>query len=118
MLGRPVTCYTSKCKRDRERASVYYVANRSSFRKYNLKHLYGISIEQYDEMYQRQGGRCAVCGTHQSLLKRRLYVDHDHKTGKVRGLLCYNCNSAIGKLGDSLEGLQRAIDYMKTAETE
>jgi len=58
---------------------------------------YGISVQEYEELLDAQAGGCALCGgTHRS--GRRLHVDHDHETGRVRGLLCYPCNQAVGRL--------------------
>ena len=59
--------------------------------KYNLKHKYGITPDDVATMREKQGGRCALCRE-----ARRLEVEHDHLTGKVRGLTCHRCNLAIG----------------------
>ncbi|MDP1614799.1 MAG: endonuclease VII domain-containing protein [Methylococcales bacterium] len=61
-----------------------------------LKQKYGLSIADYDKMKEQQGGYCAICGKHQTELKRHLAVDHNHTTGKIRGLLCDKCNIGIG----------------------
>ena len=66
-------------------------------RKRAVKYLYGITPDDYNQLFQQQNGCCAICGKHQSKLKRRLDVDHDHKSGKVRGLLCNPCNKIIEK---------------------
>lgn len=66
---------------------------------------YGITLEQYDEMFRQQGGACAVCGSVPK--KNRLSVDHDHATGKVRGLLCMNCNIALERVGKLQAYLKR-----------
>jgi|ERR1700676_3411860 len=79
-------------------------------RKRTLKQ-YGLTLEQYDAMLQNQGGVCAVCGLTRGT--RRMAVDHDHKTNKVRGLLCQFCNTALGKFLDSVEILKRAISYLE-----
>jgi hypothetical protein len=71
---------------------------------------YGITEEQYRAFEIAQQGECAICGRQES--RRRLSIDHDHETGEVRGLLCNNCNSGIGKLGDSVAHLQAAIAYL------
>lgn len=85
----------------------------------NLKHKYGISLEDYLKMYQDQQGRCACCGVEEN---QALYgankslnfaVDHCHSTNKVRGLLCNQCNRAIGMLGDTPEALLKAYEYLK-----
>lgn len=65
-------------------------------RKYNLMHFFGLTLEQYDEMYKAQNGCCAICGRHQSIISRTLCVDHDHNTDKVRKLLCFKCNTDLG----------------------
>lgn len=74
---------------------------------------YGITTDEYNDMFRKQLGRCAICGAHQSECKRALSVDHDHETGKVRGLLCQKCNTAIGLLGDNAELTRRATLYLE-----
>lgn len=78
-----------------------------------IERKYGYTIEQYDALYKAQGGVCYICGKATGK-KRRLAVDHDHKTGKVRGLLCKVCNRfIIGYARDSIEMLERAVNYLK-----
>ena len=77
------------------------------------KHLmrkYGITIEQYDRMSMDQNNVCRICSQPQTDYK--LAVDHDHKTGEIRGLLCQNCNTGLGKFQDNIQLLQNAIDYL------
>jgi hypothetical protein len=84
-------------------------------KKYNnnrLPHKYGITIEQYNEIFDKQGGKCSICGRHQSDLRRRLCVDHNHATGKIRGLLCNKCNFILGYANDDVVILSKAIDYI------
>ena len=83
-------------------------------READLKHKYGITTDDYNQMFADQKGCCAICLEHQSTFKRKLAVDHCHTTGKVRGLLCDNCNTAIGKLNDDLERIARAASYIRT----
>lgn len=80
----------------------------------NMKYKYGITVDVYVGMYNKQGGKCAICGRHQSELSQALYIDHDHKTGKIRGLLCAKCNSTLGKFGDDIAGVKRFLDYLET----
>lgn len=87
--------------------------NRNNSRKTMLKSVYGISLEDYDKLLRNQGDKCAICGILQKELNKPLYVDHDHKTSKIRGLLCHNCNVAIGLLKDSLSNISNALDYLK-----
>ncbi|HEX4851715.1 MAG TPA: endonuclease VII domain-containing protein, partial [Puia sp.] len=68
--------------------------SRVAMRENQLRTLYGVTPEKYNELFEFQRGRCAICGKHQSELKRKLFVDHNHETGKVRGLLCFKCNTA------------------------
>ena len=79
----------------------------------NLKSRYGISLEDYDRMLEDQGGCCKVCGTDDPGGGRgRFQVDHNHTTGKVRGLLCIGCNTGLGSFKDSVEVLSKAITYL------
>lgn len=67
-------------------------------RNIGLKTKFGITLDNYNQMFIEQNGCCAVCGKHQSKFQRRLAVDHNHETGKVRGLLCPNCNTLLGRI--------------------
>ena len=102
---------------DKERKNAYnrayyarigHVAKRQYHRDYHLKRTYDLSTKEYDKMYQEQNGRCAICDAPHDVL----CVDHNHTTSEVRGLLCKNCNSGIGKLSDSPALLHRAISYL------
>lgn len=81
-------------------------------RRAQLRYRFGITPEQYDQLLADQRGVCAVC--HRSdPTGRRLAVDHDHQTGVVRGLLCSNCNRAIGQLAESPDVLAAALAYLR-----
>jgi hypothetical protein len=69
---------------------------------------YGMTKTQYDELLQLQGKRCAICTR-----DRKLYIDHDHSSGRVRGLLCRDCNLSLGLVRDNIETLANAIDYLE-----
>jgi hypothetical protein len=86
--------------------------NPTKYRAYMLKRKYKLTMEQYQEMLEAQNSGCAICGTLQSELDRTLAVDHDHLTGKIRGLLCSLCNSAIGSLKDSPKLCIVAANYL------
>ena len=75
---------------------------------------YNLSPAQYSAMFLSQGGKCLICGRNDTGSRRAksMYVDHCHSTGKVRGLLCSKCNSVLGYVCDSVEILQKAIDYL------
>jgi hypothetical protein len=76
-----------------------------------LSRKYGLTIQEWRDLLALQGHACAICRT--SLGEdRHTHTDHDHETGKVRGLLCRNCNTALGKLGDQPQALHEAIDYL------
>jgi hypothetical protein len=103
---------TQKWHRDnRDRALI----NR---RRWSLKKEYGISEGEYGSMLAAQSGVCAICGEDEPVAhgrtgtKFRLSVDHDHKTGKVRSLLCQRCNRAIGMLRDDVNVLRKALEYL------
>jgi hypothetical protein len=80
----------------------------------NIERVYGITLKEYENLYIKQNGMCAICH-HPEPVKSRLFlaVDHDHKTGKVRGLLCSKCNMALGSFDDSIHSLLSAIRYLK-----
>ncbi len=71
------------------------------------------ALDNYNNLYKAQQERCAICRRHQSLVWKTLCVDHDHKTGEVRGLLCDNCNRGIGLMNDDPALLKRAVEYLK-----
>ena len=73
---------------------------------------YGITLSTYNEMFMSQQGCCAICGEHQSNIKKRLSVDHCHTTGRIRKLLCQHCNTLLGMAKDNTEILQNAINYL------
>ena len=72
--------------------------------------LYGLTLEDYDAMMERQNGVCAICSTE---TKGNLHIDHNHQTNEVRGLLCGKCNRAIGLLNDDISLFTKAITYLK-----
>ena len=85
---------------------------------YRLKEKYTITLNEYDEMYEKQNGVCAICGKPEKRRNAwghilRLAVDHCHDTGKIRGLLCCNCNMGIGNLQHDVQVLAKAIIYLK-----
>jgi len=87
---------------------------------YKLKQEHALTFAAYMNLLVLQHGCCAICGTRcntkSGKLKRRLDVDHDHITGRIRGLLCNNCNTALGKVKDSVVILERMITYLKQNE--
>lgn len=93
-------------------------------RRRNLKTKFGLTIEDYDLMHETQNGTCAICGdqekaVHSSTQKvQRLAVDHDAKTGRVRALLCSNCNRGIGMFLENKSHLANAIVYLSKFEGE
>ena len=76
-----------------------------------LKHRYNITLEEWQALLDKQNGLCAICSMD---ISDKPYVDHSHETGKVRGMLCNNCNRGIGMLQDSPESLQKASNYLLT----
>ncbi len=92
-LNRCVACLKANTKRFRKN-------NPDKFkfwqRRNSLKKLYGIDINEYNRIFQIQGGRCAICKKHQSQLSKNLAIDHCHKTSSIRGLLCQKCNLDLG----------------------
>lgn len=98
------------------RARKFILEHPELVRGYRLKCLYGITTEVYDALVESQGGVCAICKAPPSEKKNHplLYVDHNHITKEVRGLLCRDCNSALGLFQDSPDVLKNAISYLSS----
>ena len=79
-----------------------------------MRRKYGITQADYDAMLANQGGGCAICGRKPG--KISLHVDHVHGSDKIRGLLCFRCNNALGDLNDSPAFLERAVAYLSRDE--
>ena len=85
-------------------------------RDYSLRKNYGIDTQEYNRILEKQGGLCAICSTDQPGGRKNKYfaVDHCHRTGKVRGLLCMSCNIMLGQADDNTTTLQNAINYLES----
>lgn len=92
----------------------YYRAHPEKWRRWSLLKKYGITLEQYEALRESQGGGCAICKATigEAKRKRALFVDHDHKTKRVRGLLCMRCNTAIGYLRDHPQYAHALVGYL------
>jgi hypothetical protein len=80
-------------------------------RNYALQEKYGISLDEYLQLYDKQEGICLIC--HKRQENKNLSVDHNHKTGEIRGLLCNNCNFGLAYFYDDISILEKAIEYLK-----
>ena len=90
-------------------------------RYYKWKATYGLSKEEYEEMLNEQDGKCAICESDVHLVDnngKRSAIDHCHNTGKVRGILCNNCNRGIGFLGDNSKVVKKALSYLLKFENK
>lgn len=94
----------------REWQKGYSARVKEKHHEYGIGRRYGLSKEQYASLLKKQGGKCAVCGFVPE--KRKLSVDHDHLSGKVRGLLCDGCNRSLGYLHDSIANTLRVAEYL------
>ena len=103
--GRAVYC--KPCHNARGRAALEKVGGA---RTYHLKRRYGVTAAEVEAMVAAQGGRCAVCREAPAE-----HVDHDHRTGRVRGVLCFNCNGGLGQFRDRDDLMARAIAYLQGA---
>jgi hypothetical protein len=106
------------CAEQVRKVQAYQAKNQGKVRKwkkdYDLKQ-YGLTESTYDALVVGQQGRCRICGRLPGGKGhcKRLFVDHDHSTGKVRGLLCVNCNYMLGHSGDDPNRLRAAADYLE-----
>ena len=105
----------------KERKAEDYAANKDEIvtilRDHAFQRKFGITLETRDQLAAHQDGQCAICGAEESALTKRLAVDHDHGTGRVRGLLCQNCNLGLGHFRDDTGVLLAAINYLAQATT-
>lgn len=100
---------------DRRRAKAWREANPDRVREHALKSHYGLTVAEFDAMLATQDGGCAICGAISGRGNGSglvLHVDHDHTTGAVRGLLCANCNKALGCFRDDPKLMIKAADYL------
>lgn len=105
-----------ECRKAKAREYKESPERKLQVREWNLKTIYGISLDDYEEMLSSQGGVCAICGDSPSGVGYRnnyLHVDHCHRTGKIRGLLCRNCNKGLGCFRDRIDLLHRGAEYLK-----
>ena len=106
---------------DNKQSKISYVKNKKLHAEYSrkatLKRRYGITVEEYNKMWSVQNGVCAICGQPETAIYNNvikpLSVDHSHKTGKVRALLCHNCNMLLGTARDNPDILKNAIEYLE-----
>ena len=108
--------YGKNKDKDKEYKKRYLEANPNILKNSYYKRHYGITLAEYEDMLIKQGGGCALCGTLKPKGKGSFHVDHCHKTGKIRGLLCHSCNVGIGNLQESYELLIKAAQYIKVYE--
>jgi hypothetical protein len=108
--GRSLASYCRPCWREWQ--STYYRENKDRMRRQAIARTYGITLEELEELERRSGNRCMVCDATAEEDGRNLCVDHDHDTGKVRGLLCHPCNSAAGLLGDNSKRVEALAAYL------
>jgi transposase len=84
---------------------------------YSLARTYGISIDRYLNLLKSAGNKCEICGLTNENIGQRMFIDHNHSTGEVRGVLCYRCNFAIGSFADSIKNMENAINYLKSRDS-
>jgi hypothetical protein len=109
--------YKEDPEKQKERARNYRTRNPEKIRDTKLKQSFGVGLEYFNKKYREQNGVCAGCGKPETTFLRgtllSLAIDHNHKTGQLRGLLCMRCNLGLGSLDDSIETLENLIVYLK-----
>jgi hypothetical protein len=105
-----VAIYCREC--NKTKATIRYKGFKSEHRNTQLKSDYNITLDEYNEILIKQNNGCAICGKTING-KRNMCVDHDHETGRVRGLLCSHCNWGLGHFKDNIDLLENAIKYLK-----
>jgi hypothetical protein len=103
----------SSCKEcDKARNKERHHSNPERTRNNDLLRNYGISLGDHAEMFEKQQGLCAICGKEGDGRWKKLCVDHCHSSGKVRKLLCRNCNMVLGQVGDNAKLLEKMVIYL------
>jgi hypothetical protein len=97
-------------KRERKRKSVQTLG-KDYFKRYKLNRYYNLTLEEFNQMYELQKGKCYLC--EKTISGKEVKVDHNHTTGKVRKLLCHNCNTSLGLLNEDIKLFEKCIDYLK-----
>jgi|SRR5579871_1522807 len=104
----------------RRRQRQWFKKNPDRLKHFSLKQIFGISLQDYQKMLVSQGGVCAICKKVETSTcygkVRALAVDHDHQTGKIRGLLCNHCNRMLGAAFDNSALLLEAVEYLRSYE--
>lgn len=101
----------NECKNcTNERGRDYRRNNKEKMKDLNLRRRFNITLEEYNELLEKQNSVCAICNGDNN--KKTLVVDHDHNTNKIRGLLCDNCNTGLGLFKESRWALNKAIQYL------
>lgn len=108
-LQRRTEC--NKCANKRVRK--WKRTHKYALRLHNAKYHYGLTQSEYRELYKKHRFRCAICNKTAKENGKRMAIDHDHKTGKVRGLLCWHCNCGLGSFHDNQKWLRNAIQYLQ-----
>lgn len=101
-------------KKTPEELKKYYARTKKTKINNYLYRTYGITTKEYKKIYKKQGGRCKICGKHQRSCSRKFHVDHCHKTGVIRSLLCFGCNSALGTTKENITTLKNMIKYIRS----
>jgi hypothetical protein len=105
-------CLRPECKNCHKKAmKKYNKKNYILFHERGIAKRYNLTLEQYADLKNEYNNKCAICG--KTCKNKRLCVDHDHKTGKIRGMLCHLCNRGLGHFQDNPELLDKAINYLK-----
>ena len=103
--------YCKQC--NSKKAKKRYRKHKSEHKNAQLKNDFGITLKQYKKMVNSQNNVCAICRKLEKIKNKSLSVDHCHKTGRIRGLLCSRCNTGLGLFQDSTDNLKQAIVYLK-----
>jgi hypothetical protein len=113
--------YKEYYKKYKEKSSEYYKTRmlknpqkvKEGWIRGGLKKRFNMTLEEYNLILEKQENKCFICRTDVSLTGKRLHVDHDHKNGKIRGLLCNQCNLGLGAFKDNIELFKKAIEYLQ-----
>lgn len=104
--------YTSFCRNCRKGYDPKEYSSSERRREYLVNRNFGLSSKEYSNLKEQHNNSCAICDISFKTLGKRLSIDHDHSTGKIRGLLCPKCNTALGLLRDDIKLLEKMLKYL------
>lgn len=109
-------CEIRRKEQERKNAIVKKYSSKNRSKESFLRNKWKLTIDDFESMMNKQDRKCAICGKREDEMKRGFHIDHNHATGKIRGLLCLNCNTGLGMFKDNPKLISKAKEYLEACE--